>query len=88
METLLPWIKEASQAKAGHQSALISFAVYMLLVFALAGLAGRVRKGKSEFMSEYFLGSRGLGMWAFALTFAATNASGCLLYTSPSPRDS
>ena len=76
METLLPWIQEASQPKAGHQSALISFAVYMLLVFALAWLAGRVRKGKSEFMSEYFLGSRGLGMWAFALTFAATNASG------------
>ena len=25
-------------------------------------------------MSEHFLGSRGLGMWAFALTFVATNA--------------
>ena len=27
-------------------------------------------------MSEYFLGSRGLGVWAFALTFAATSSSG------------
>ncbi len=32
-------------------------------------------KSKS-FLSEYFLGSRSLGVWAFALTFAATSASG------------
>jgi sodium/pantothenate symporter len=76
MDTLIPWIKEASKPGPGHQSALISFAIYMLMVFALAWLAGRVRRGKKEFVSEYFLGSRGLGMWAFALTFAATNASG------------
>ena len=27
-------------------------------------------------MGEFFLGSRNLGLWAFALTFAATSASG------------
>ena len=31
---------------------------------------------KKQFLSEYFLGSRGLGIWAFALTFAATSSSG------------
>ncbi|MDA1275287.1 MAG: hypothetical protein O2960_14760 [Verrucomicrobia bacterium] len=56
-------------------SALISFAIYLVGVFFLAWLSARVLKGK-EFVSEYFLGSRNLGMWAFALTFAATNASG------------
>ncbi len=56
-------------------SALIAFLIYTVAVFSLAILSGRVSKGK-EFVGEYFLGSRGLGMWAFALTFAATNASG------------
>ena len=32
--------------------------------------------GEKEFVGEYFLGSRNLGLWAFALTFAATSASG------------
>ena len=80
-------------------TALISFGVYLLGVFFLAWLSSRVRE-KKEFVGEYFLGSRNLGLWAFALTFAATSASGgsfmgfpsliytCLLYTSPSPRDS
>ena len=56
-------------------SALISFAIYLAGVFFLAWLSAQVLK-KKEFVSEYFLGSRNLGMWAFALTFAATNASG------------
>ena len=56
-------------------SALITFAIYLLVVFFLAWLSSRVRK-KREFVNEYFLGSRNLGVWAFALTFAATNASG------------
>ena len=59
----------------GSNAALITFLLYTLAVFALAFLSGRVSKGK-EFVGEYFLGSRGLGIWAFALTFAATNASG------------
>ena len=75
MESLQNLIADASAKGQGQNAALISFAIYMLFVFALAWLAGRIRS-KKEFVSEYFLGSRGLGVWAFALTFAATNASG------------
>ena len=62
-------------ASIAGNSALISFAIYMVIVFVLAGLANRQQKGRS-FMNEYFLGSRNLGMWAFAFTYAATSASG------------
>lgn len=61
--------------KSTSSSALVVFVSYIFLVFVLAWLAQRVRAGK-EFANEYFLGSRNLGIWAFALTFAATNASG------------
>ena len=61
-------------ASAGN-AALVSFCIYTAVVFALAWLASRKRAGKS-FMNEYFLGSRNLGMWAFAFTYAATSASG------------
>ncbi len=56
-------------------SALVTFALYLFGVFFLAWLSSRVRR-KKEFVGEYFLGSRSLGLWAFALTFAATSASG------------
>ncbi|MEM8666459.1 MAG: hypothetical protein AAGG48_03015 [Planctomycetota bacterium] len=56
-------------------TALITFAGYTFVVFLLAVLANRAAKGK-EFVGEYFLGSRSFGVWALALTFAATNASG------------
>ncbi|MGI9469978.1 MAG: sodium:solute symporter family transporter [Rubripirellula sp.] len=56
-------------------AALFTFVAYTISVFLLAMLSNRVAKGK-EFVGEYFLGSRGFGVWAFALTFAATNASG------------
>ncbi len=56
-------------------AALFTFIVYMGGVFFLAWMANKLLHGR-EFMSEYFLGSRSLGMWAFALTFAATSASG------------
>ncbi len=59
----------------GSNAALITFLVYTVAVFGLAILSNRVAKGK-EFVGEYFLGSRSFGVWAFALTFAATNASG------------
>lgn len=64
-------------AREGNSSnaALISFAIYLVFVFILAWLAGKVM-AKREFVNEYFLGSRNLGTWAFALTFAATAASG------------
>lgn len=59
----------------GSNSALITFFIYTLIVFGLAILSNQFQKGTS-FLSEYFLGSRSLGMWTFALTFAATSASG------------
>ncbi|QDU81925.1 Sodium/pantothenate symporter [Polystyrenella longa] len=56
-------------------SMLIVFLIYTLAVFGLAIFSNKLLKSKG-FMSEYFLGSRSLGVWAFALTFAATSASG------------
>ncbi len=56
-------------------AALLTFAIYTVAVLLLAVLSNRVAKGKA-FVGEYFLGSRSFGVWAFALTFAATNASG------------
>ena len=56
-------------------AALYTFLVYILVVFGLAWLANKLLRERS-FLSEYFLGSRSLGIWAFALTFAATSASG------------
>lgn len=67
-------ILATTEATAGN-AALVSFCIYTAVVFALAWLASRKRAGKS-FMNEYFLGSRNLGMWAFAFTYAATSASG------------
>lgn len=54
---------------------IVTFVVYIIFVFVLAGLSHRLLKKKS-FLSEYFLGSRGLGSWALAFTFAATSSSG------------
>jgi sodium/pantothenate symporter len=58
-----------------ENAALLTFAVYVLVAMFLAWLSSRLIRKKS-FLSEYFLGSRSLGMWAFALTFAATSSSG------------
>ena len=60
---------------AAGSSALITFCVYTLAVFGLAALSSRLLKSR-DFLNEYFLGSRSLGVWALALTFAATSASG------------
>ena len=57
-----------------HQSAILTFSLYTAVVLALAWFSQRVRSGRS-FLSEYFLGSRGLGVVAFTLTFGATSAS-------------
>lgn len=59
---------------AGH-AALVTFGLYLVVVFILAWMANRIQS-KREFAGEYFLGSKGLGMWAFALTAGATAASG------------
>ena len=68
-------IQAVGGAESASNAALISFTIYLAGVFVLAWLAGRVM-AKREFVNEYFLGSRNLGTWAFALTFAATAASG------------
>jgi sodium/pantothenate symporter len=62
-------------AASGSDAALVTFLIYTAAVFVLAALSNRLLKSKN-FVSEYFLGSRGLGVWAFALTFAATSSSG------------
>ena len=62
-------------AADGSNAALVSFTIYIIGVFVLAWLSNRVLQSKS-FLAEYFLGSRSLGVWAFALTFAATSSSG------------
>ena len=54
---------------------LATFVVYLIVVAFLAWWSGR-RRQTEGFVSEYFLGSRSLGVWALALTFAATAASG------------
>ncbi|MFT5465017.1 MAG: sodium/pantothenate symporter [Verrucomicrobiales bacterium] len=56
-------------------SVLVTFVIYLIGVFALAAVANRVGQNKA-FMNEYFLGGRNIGLWAFALTYAATAASG------------
>ena len=48
-------------------SALLTFAIYLLGVFVLAWLSSRVRR-KKEFVGEYFLGGRSLGLWAVSYT--------------------
>ena len=65
----------AQHQTAGSNAALVTFVLYTLAVFALAAVSSRLLRSK-RFLSEYFLGSRALGTWAFALTFAATSASG------------
>jgi sodium/pantothenate symporter len=60
---------------ATANSALVTFGIYIAFVFLIAALANRVQ-AKTTFVSEYFLGSKNIGMWAFALTYAATAASG------------
>jgi len=68
-------LQAAALESTSSNAALISFALYLVVVFVLAWMSGQVMK-KRQFVNEYFLGSRNLGVWAFALTFAATNASG------------
>jgi sodium/pantothenate symporter len=62
-------------AQTAGNSAIYVFVLYIAGVLFLAWAASRLLQRKA-FLSEYFLGSRSLGVWAFALTFAATSASG------------
>jgi len=61
-------------AAVSSTEALITFILYSTAVLGLA-LASHYVLSKTNFMADYFLGSRGLGPWAFMLTFAATSAS-------------
>jgi Na+/pantothenate symporter len=55
-------------------SATLTFLVYTVGVFILAWLSHRIL-AQREFLSEYYLGSRGLGVVALTLTLGATAAS-------------
>lgn len=54
---------------------IVTFVLYIIGTFVLAALSHKLLS-KKHFVGEYFLGSRGLGSWALAFTFAATSASG------------
>jgi sodium/pantothenate symporter len=54
---------------------LIAFLAYLTGVFFLGWFAHRLLSGGS-FIKEYFLGSRRLGAWVLAISFAATAISG------------
>ncbi len=64
----------AADSPAGSLAPLAMFLLYTSVVLTLAWLAHRRLSGR-RFLSEYFLGSRGLGAVALALTFGATSAS-------------
>ncbi|MGF1578299.1 MAG: hypothetical protein ACFCD0_02925 [Gemmataceae bacterium] len=53
----------------------VTFTLYIMGTFLLAWLSHRIIS-KRAFLGEYYLGSRGLGSWTLAFTFAATSASG------------
>jgi sodium/pantothenate symporter len=55
--------------------ALYAFVIYTAAVLLLAVFSHKLLQGKS-FLKEYFLGSRGLGLWALAMSYAATSSSG------------
>ena len=57
----VPALLGLTQANA----ALLVFLAYTAAVFVLAALANRLLQTR-HFLSEYFLGSRSLGAWAFA----------------------
>jgi Na+/proline symporter len=64
-------------------TAIVTFTIYLAIVFLIAILANRAGQSKS-FVNEYFLGSRNIGLWAFAFTYAATAASGGTFMGFPS----
>ena len=62
MTSVAPLVWAQTQP-AGSNAALVAFLLYTMAVFALAGISSRLLRSK-RFLSEYFLGSRGLGMLA------------------------
>jgi sodium/pantothenate symporter len=62
-------------AHSATSGAVGVFVIYIVAVLVIAWLSNKMIRSK-DFLNEYFLGSRSLGLWAFALTFAATSSSG------------
>lgn len=60
---------------ANNYLVTVAFLTYMFGVFALGLLAHKLLS-RGEFMGQYFLGGKNLGVWTLALTFASTSASG------------
>ncbi|MBW3596626.1 MAG: hypothetical protein KY475_05055, partial [Planctomycetes bacterium] len=65
--SILPLTGAPLLGQAAGNSAIYTFALYILGVLFLAWASNRLLQ-KKAFLSEYFLGSRSLGVWAFALT--------------------
>ena len=63
-----------ARSTGGSNAALVTFFIYTFAVFLLAWFSHRILT-KRKFLSEYFLGSRGLAVIAFTFTFGATSAS-------------
>ena len=67
---------------------LIILVVYLCLLIFLGLFLGRTKKGTEKSANDYFLAGNTLTWWAVGASLIAANISACLLYTSPSPRDS
>lgn len=64
----------ARSTTSDSNAALLTFLAYSVAVFALAWFAHRILT-KRKFLSEYYLGSRSLGVLALTLSYGATSAS-------------
>ncbi len=64
----------AQEASPIQRQALAIFVAYTAILFVMGWLCHRIQL-RGNFLSEYFLGARGLGTVALTLTFAATSAS-------------
>lgn len=54
---------------------IIPLVIYLVIVFAFAFYSQSPRNNKQDFLSDYFLGNRGMGGFVLAMTLAATYAS-------------
>ena len=60
-------------------------AIYLLSLIGIGYWGMRARNENS--LKDFYLAGSGVGFTVLVLTLYATQYSGCLLYTSPSPRD-
>src|SRR5688572_19194421 len=73
--------RSAMPESSGHYGALVALVIFIAASVWLGTLAQRVVE-KGSFLKGYFLGNRGLGVWALALT--ATVQSGGTFMGFPS----